>query len=103
MTNQRISNAILCLLFFQSLDYEVCENRLFQEEQKKTTSQLTIRKDISRWLIFILIGIITALIACGINIVIEELSARKYAFLKKGKLFISRQATHYTAKSLSVY
>lgn len=67
----------------QSLDYEVCENTLFQEEQRKRKrDRYSLRTHIIRWIIFILIGIITALIACTINIVIEELSELKYKFLK---------------------
>ncbi|XP_065368113.1 H(+)/Cl(-) exchange transporter 7 [Calliphora vicina] len=68
---------------YESLDYDVCENVLFQKEQQFTNNtRFSIRKDILRWIIFIQIGIITALIACVIDIVIEELSAIKYEFLK---------------------
>ncbi|EDV56287.1 uncharacterized protein Dere_GG20318 [Drosophila erecta] len=67
---------------YESLDYEVCENTLFQDEQRKRlTERFSLRKDIIRWIIFIQIGIITALIACTIDIIIEELSKRKYTFL----------------------
>ncbi|KAM7345339.1 chloride channel protein 7 [Cochliomyia hominivorax] len=68
---------------YESLDYDVCENDLFQKEQQLVSNtRFSIRKDILRWIIFIQIGVITALIACVIDIVIEELSARKYEFLK---------------------
>ncbi|XP_005191002.3 H(+)/Cl(-) exchange transporter 7 [Musca domestica] len=68
---------------FESLDYDVCENVLFQKEQERISStRFSLRKDILRWIIFIQIGIITALIACAIDIVIEELSSLKYEFLK---------------------
>ncbi|XP_013097267.2 H(+)/Cl(-) exchange transporter 7 [Stomoxys calcitrans] len=68
---------------YESLDYDVCENVLFQKEQERIIStRFSLRKDVLRWIIFIQIGIITALIACAIDIVIEELSARKYEFLK---------------------
>lgn len=71
------------MLLLQSLDYDVCENVLFQKEQQLfANTRFSIRKDILRWIIFIQIGIITALIACAIDIVIEELSALKYEFLK---------------------
>nr|XP_017008425.2 LOW QUALITY PROTEIN: H(+)/Cl(-) exchange transporter 7 [Drosophila takahashii] len=67
---------------YESLDYEVCENTLFQEEQRKRlTERFSLRKDVIRWIIFIQIGIITALIACTIDIIIEELSDLKYSFL----------------------
>lgn len=64
----------------------MCENTLFQEEQKKRlTERFSLRTHVIRWIIFILIGIITALIACTIDIIIEELSALKYKFLKACK------------------
>ncbi|KAH8290536.1 hypothetical protein KR054_003787 [Drosophila jambulina] len=69
---------------YESLDYEVCENTLFQDEQRKRlTERFSLRKDVIRWIIFIQIGVITALIACTIDIIIEELSELKYNFLKE--------------------
>ncbi|XP_017123286.1 H(+)/Cl(-) exchange transporter 7 [Drosophila elegans] len=69
---------------YESLDYEVCENTLFQDEQRKRLAEpFSLRKDVIRWIIFIQIGIITALIACSIDIIIEELSELKYEFLIK--------------------
>ncbi|XP_017027036.1 H(+)/Cl(-) exchange transporter 7 [Drosophila kikkawai] len=69
---------------YESLDYEVCENTLFQEEQRRRLRErFSLRKDVIRWIIFIQIGIITALIACTIDIIIEELSELKYNFLKE--------------------
>lgn len=71
------------IYLWQSLDYEVCENTLFQKEQRKRIrDRFSLRTHVIRWIIFILIGIFTALIACSINIVIEELSEVKYKFLK---------------------
>lgn len=68
---------------WQSLDYDVCDNVLFKEDQKYSdNARFNIRKDILRWIIFIQIGVVTALIACVIDIPIEELSAVKYTFLK---------------------
>uniref|UniRef100_A0A0K8VLC3 H(+)/Cl(-) exchange transporter 7 n=1 Tax=Bactrocera latifrons TaxID=174628 RepID=A0A0K8VLC3_BACLA len=68
---------------YESLDYDVCDNVLFKEDQKfSDNARFNIRKDILRWIIFIQIGVVTALIACVIDIPIEELSAVKYTFLK---------------------
>ncbi|XP_030557722.1 H(+)/Cl(-) exchange transporter 7 [Drosophila novamexicana] len=68
---------------YESLDYDVCENALFQAEQRKRLrDRFSLRIHVIRWIIFILIGIVTALIACTIDIVIEELSELKYKFLK---------------------
>lgn len=68
---------------YESLDYEVCENELWQKDWKEISQKFIIRKDVARWLIFLKIGVITALIACTIDIVIEEFSSLKYRFLKK--------------------
>ncbi|XP_055619852.1 H(+)/Cl(-) exchange transporter 7 isoform X2 [Toxorhynchites rutilus septentrionalis] len=67
----------------ESLDYDVCENVLWQQEQRKIKPRFTVRKDFARWIVSMQIGVWTALVACGINIVIEVLSRIKYSFLKR--------------------
>ncbi|EDW02521.1 GH22038 [Drosophila grimshawi] len=68
---------------YESLDYDVCENKLFHAEQRKRLrDRFSLRIHVIRWIIFILIGIITALNACFVNIVIDLLSEQKYKFLK---------------------
>lgn len=81
---------------YESLDYDTCENYLFLSEERQKGYKFVIQKSIARWFIFLIIGIITALIACFIDISIEELSKRKYKMLSKyvdeyvtqGKLYI---------------
>ncbi|RZC41881.1 H(+)/Cl(-) exchange transporter 7 [Asbolus verrucosus] len=81
---------------YESLDYDTCENYLLLDEERKKGYKFIVRKSIARWFIFLLIGMITALIACAIDISIEELSQLKYASLSKyvdqyvtqGKLYI---------------
>ncbi|XP_058053621.1 H(+)/Cl(-) exchange transporter 7 [Anopheles bellator] len=68
---------------YESLDYDVCENELWKRDQIKIEPKFTVRKDFSRWVISLQIGVCTALVACCINIVIEELSRLKYGFLKR--------------------
>ncbi|XP_058832107.1 H(+)/Cl(-) exchange transporter 7 [Topomyia yanbarensis] len=68
---------------YESLDYDVCENVLWQQEHRKIERWFTVRKDFARWIISMQIGVGTALVACGINIVIDELSRIKYTFLKR--------------------
>lgn len=68
---------------FQSLDYDPCENYLLQDEERKRGYKFIVRKNFARWFIFLLIGICTALIACFVDILIEELSGLKYGWLKK--------------------
>lgn len=67
---------------YESLDYDVCENVLWEKEQKTKASKLSVKKDMSRWFIFLMIGVLTALVASTIDIVIEEVSLIKYGFLK---------------------
>jgi len=71
--------------FFQSLDYDPCENYLLKDEERKKGYKFIVRKNFARWFIFLLIGICTALIACFVDILIEELSNLKYGWLKKCK------------------
>ncbi|KMQ87630.1 h+ cl- exchange transporter 7-like protein [Lasius niger] len=68
---------------YESLDYDPCENYLLQDEERKKGYKFVVRKNFARWFIFLLIGICTALIACFIDISIEELSSLKYGWLKK--------------------
>lgn len=90
------------IFVFQSLDYDTCENYLLLDEERKKGSQYLIKKRLARWLVFLLIGVITALIACAIDISIEELSVIKYGALSKCKyieklLYIQGVANiHYT-------
>ncbi|KAK0079461.1 hypothetical protein PV325_001249 [Microctonus aethiopoides] len=67
---------------YESLDYDICENHLLQDEERKKGYKYVVRKNIARWFIFLLIGILTALIACFVDISIEELSSIKYGLLK---------------------
>uniref|UniRef100_A0A0C9R3S7 Chloride channel protein n=1 Tax=Fopius arisanus TaxID=64838 RepID=A0A0C9R3S7_9HYME len=67
---------------YESLDYDICENHLFQDEERKKGYKYIVRKNFARWFIFLLIGIFTALIACFVDISIEELSDIKYGALK---------------------
>ncbi|KAL0110500.1 hypothetical protein PUN28_013839 [Cardiocondyla obscurior] len=68
---------------YESLDYDPCENYLLQDEERKKGYKFIVRKNFSRWFIFLLIGICTALVACFVDILIEELSSLKYGSLKK--------------------
>ncbi|KAL1138626.1 hypothetical protein AAG570_008689, partial [Ranatra chinensis] len=70
-------------LIFQSLDYDVCENDLLLEEERNKGYKFYFKKNLARWLIFLMIGVITALIAILIDISIEKLSDLKYSIIKK--------------------
>ncbi|XP_066597551.1 H(+)/Cl(-) exchange transporter 7 [Prorops nasuta] len=68
---------------YESLDYDFCENYILLNEERQKGYKFVVKKNLARWLIFLLIGIITAFIACFVNISIEILSNLKYGFLKK--------------------
>lgn len=69
---------------FQSLDYDVCENQLWEKEQISLKPRFAVRKDFARWIISLQIGILTALVGCFIAISIEEISLFKYSYLEQG-------------------
>lgn len=70
---------------YESLDYDVCENKLWEKEQISINSRFTIRKDLARWIVSLFIGILTALVGCIIAISIEEISLYKYSYLQQGE------------------
>ncbi|XP_076640842.1 chloride channel protein 7 isoform X2 [Halictus rubicundus] len=67
---------------YESLDYDPCENQLLQDEERKKGYKFVVKKNFARWFIFLLIGICTALIACFVDISIDELTRLKYGYLK---------------------
>uniref|UniRef100_A0A3Q3R3J6 Chloride channel protein n=1 Tax=Monopterus albus TaxID=43700 RepID=A0A3Q3R3J6_MONAL len=76
---------IMCVLF-QSLDYDNIENQLFLEEERRM-GYLSFRcLEISRWVVCGLIGILTGLIACFIDIMVEKLAGIKYQAIKESIL-----------------
>ena len=76
-------------VFLQSLDYDICENHLLLEEERTKGYKFIVKKNLARWLIFLLIGMLTALIACIIDITVEELSHIKFKSLKLCILYIN--------------
>lgn len=67
---------------YESLDYDVPENQLYIEEYKASTSRQYFRINISRWIVMLLTGIMTGLVAVCIDICILEMSTLKYNCLK---------------------
>ena len=83
-------NYLYLLFFFKSLDFDICENYLHLSEQRAKGYKFVVKKNIARWFIFLLIGVLTALIGAFIDIVVEELSVIKYKGLKKRILFFMK-------------
>ncbi|XP_028843575.1 H(+)/Cl(-) exchange transporter 7 [Denticeps clupeoides] len=75
-------NEKLLSLKYESLDYDNSENQLFLEEERRMSYVSFRCLEISRWVICGLIGFLTGLIACFIDIVVEHLAGLKYQVVK---------------------
>ncbi|XP_069381711.1 H(+)/Cl(-) exchange transporter 7 isoform X2 [Paralichthys olivaceus] len=76
-------NEKLLSLKYESLDYDNVENQLFLEEERRMSYMGFRCLEISRWVVCGLIGILTGLIACFIDIAVEQLAGIKYQVVKK--------------------
>ncbi|XP_058509108.1 H(+)/Cl(-) exchange transporter 7 isoform X1 [Solea solea] len=81
--NEIPHNEKLLSLKFESLDYDNIENQLFLEEERRMSHMNFQCLEISRWVVCGLIGFLTGLIACFIDIAVEELAGIKYQVVKK--------------------
>ncbi|KAK5598760.1 H(+)/Cl(-) exchange transporter 7 [Crenichthys baileyi] len=81
--NEIPHNEKLLSLKFESLDYDNIENQLFLEEERRMSFMSFRCLEISRWVICGLIGFLTGLIACFIDIVVEQLAGIKYKVIKE--------------------
>uniref|UniRef100_A0A670ZCH2 Chloride channel protein n=1 Tax=Pseudonaja textilis TaxID=8673 RepID=A0A670ZCH2_PSETE len=72
----------LLSLKYESLDYDNCENQLFLEEEKRINHTAFRTVEIQRWFICAMIGILTGLVACFIDIMVETLAGVKYKLVK---------------------
>lgn len=71
----------------QSLDYELCESKIFKEEQARKSGWSLNRQNATRWMVMFLIGVCTAFVACLIDISVAEISKLKYGFLKQSRYY----------------
>ncbi|XP_074647081.1 H(+)/Cl(-) exchange transporter 7-like [Tubulanus polymorphus] len=67
---------------YESLDYDYCENSLYQKEQRTSNYQAVLRCQMARWWVAFMIGVFTAMIAVLIDVVITELSKYKFSCIK---------------------
>ena len=66
---------------YESLDYDTNFNSLLLDEVRSRGYKFVVRKDVLRWVVMFFVGILTALVACCIDISVEEGSKIKYGFL----------------------
>ncbi|CAN9505211.1 unnamed protein product [Ophioblennius macclurei] len=76
-------NEKLLSLKYESLDYDNIENQLFLEEERRMSHMGFRCLEISRWVVCGLIGFLTGLIACFIDIAVEQLAGFKYQVVKE--------------------
>uniref|UniRef100_A0A1A8MUS5 Chloride channel protein n=2 Tax=Nothobranchius TaxID=28779 RepID=A0A1A8MUS5_9TELE len=76
-------NEKLLSLKYESLDYDNIENQLFLEEERRMSFGGFRCLEISRWVVCGLIGFLTGLVACCIDIVVEEMAGLKYKVIKE--------------------
>ncbi|KAJ8345071.1 hypothetical protein SKAU_G00292640 [Synaphobranchus kaupii] len=76
-------NEKLLSLKYEGLDYDNSENQLFLEEERRMSYMGFRCLEISRWVVCGLIGFLTGLIACFIDIVVENLAGVKYQVVKQ--------------------
>ncbi|XP_045075915.1 H(+)/Cl(-) exchange transporter 7-like isoform X2 [Coregonus clupeaformis] len=76
-------NEKLLSLKYESLDYDNSENQLFLEEERRMSFIGFKCLEISRWVVCGLIGFLTGLIACCIDIAVENLAGVKYFVVKQ--------------------
>ncbi|PAA83097.1 hypothetical protein BOX15_Mlig012289g1 [Macrostomum lignano] len=67
---------------FESLDYDTCENSLWAAEDQSRTVWDLRRIELCRWLVHLLIGVVTGAIAFFIDVCIEQLAKVKYRYMK---------------------
>uniref|UniRef100_A0A8C5QMA3 Chloride channel protein n=1 Tax=Leptobrachium leishanense TaxID=445787 RepID=A0A8C5QMA3_9ANUR len=72
----------LLSLKYESLDYDNSENLLFLEEERRINHAAFRTVEVTRWVICGMIGILTGLIACFIDIMVELLAGVKYQVIK---------------------
>ncbi|XP_025732857.1 H(+)/Cl(-) exchange transporter 7 isoform X1 [Callorhinus ursinus] len=75
-------NEKLLSLKYESLDYDNSENQLFLEEERRINHMAFRTVEMKRWVICAMIGILTGLVACFIDIVVENVAGLKYRVVK---------------------
>ncbi|KAF3818823.1 hypothetical protein GH733_012240, partial [Mirounga leonina] len=75
-------NEKLLSLKYESLDYDNSENQLFLEEERRINHMAFRTVEMKRWVICAMIGILTGLVACFIDIVVENVAGLKYKVVK---------------------
>ncbi|KAL3877294.1 hypothetical protein ACJMK2_035024 [Sinanodonta woodiana] len=68
---------------YESLDYDICENEIYQKDEKQRITKWQIRKELARWFIMGMIGIVTGLVATLIDVCVQVTSKAKFDYIKE--------------------
>ncbi|XP_060838780.1 LOW QUALITY PROTEIN: H(+)/Cl(-) exchange transporter 7-like [Rhopalosiphum padi] len=68
---------------YESLDYEIVENYVYRDEERKKGYPFVVKKNFVRWVIFFWIGVITATVGIIIDLSIETIADLKFSHVKK--------------------
>lgn len=74
-------------IYFQSMDYDVWSNELLIKEEQSKSYRQVVEVDILRWILFLLVGIFTGLVAVFINISIRFLQSLQFQYVLHCILF----------------
>ncbi|XP_014672590.1 PREDICTED: H(+)/Cl(-) exchange transporter 7-like [Priapulus caudatus] len=80
--NKVTANGHLLSSRYESLDYEECENTLFLEEEKQKGYKFVAWRQANRWFVMLVVGVLTAMVACFIDIFIQLIASFKYKNIK---------------------
>ncbi|XP_048761275.2 H(+)/Cl(-) exchange transporter 7-like [Ostrea edulis] len=68
---------------YESLDYDGCENVLYQMEEKKKSVRETMVIEMLRWLVMFFVGVLTGLVASLIDFCVIKSTALKFSIIKQ--------------------
>ncbi|KAK3090640.1 hypothetical protein FSP39_013333 [Pinctada imbricata] len=68
---------------YESLDYDLCENILYQSEEKKRSRRNLIKIEFMRWLVMFFVGVLTGFVASFIDYSVVHVSDLKFKYVRR--------------------
>ncbi|XP_062570699.1 H(+)/Cl(-) exchange transporter 7-like isoform X2 [Saccostrea cucullata] len=68
---------------YESLDYDNCENELYEMEEKKKSVRDIVVIEMLRWLVMLFVGVLTGLVASLIDYCVIKSTDLKFSIIKK--------------------
>lgn len=66
---------------YESLDYDMIYNLIELNEKGNENSSFAYRKNIARWIVMLLVGFCTGLVAVAIDFMVDKISTAKYSLI----------------------